>query len=201
MSDLRQHKHESDSATPVIPARSVLPLVAATSLFVLGVLGLLGLLPFSPLSNDPGTAGSPGNPSPLVRMQSADDGDLASGAPAAFTEFQRSFLGIPPVLSAEVAVEALVVSASDGGGGIVAIEEPTATPTAVPTATSTATPTEDPTETPTESPTNTPVVVETDDALPTGEQQKPDRPVVVIADPNPQPTPPGPGIHNPAEPR
>ena len=63
MSDLRQHKHESDSATPVIPARSVLPLVAATSLFVLGVLGLLGLLPFSPLSNDPGTAGSPGNPS------------------------------------------------------------------------------------------------------------------------------------------
>lgn len=194
-------QHDNDPATTTTASRGVLPLVAATSLFVLGVLGLLGLLPLSPLHNNASGPSSPGSPAPLARAPGETPPE--EGAPDAYVGLFSGDSSILPPVVREVAEEAIVVSASDSGGSVTGVELPTATPTAEPTETPEAEPTD--TATPTQSPTatSTPTPTGDDDVsdLPNGSHQQPDKPVVVIVDPQPQPTPPGPGNVNPAESR
>jgi hypothetical protein len=197
MSAMRQH--EPDNHAPASATKTVVPLLAAMSLFVLGTLGILGILPLSPFGSGGDEAGSPGRPSPLVRAPAADA--QADGAPGWFQLFGVAAADLPALVAAESVVDAVAVSAADSpGSGVTALEEVPTEPAPPPaTETPNPTPTDEPASTATASPTASATPDQGIDDLPNGSQQKPDEPVVVILDPQPQPTPPGPGNPSPGE--
>jgi hypothetical protein len=190
--------HDLDSEAPELSrTRSLAPLAAAGTLFLLGVFGIMGLLPFTGrlAGNEQGF--SPGKPVPLVQQRPVDVNsvvdlsgiDVTSRYPFEFQTFSGAF-----VEESEVLASSLEPSAGENAVQPIpptpAPPPPTATPTAEPTAT------EAPPAEPT--PTNSPTAVPDSQPLPQTNSPQPGG-VVGIVSSDPQPTPPGPVREDPID--
>ena len=189
--------HDVDSETPELSrSRSLAPLAAAGTLFLLGVFGIMGLLPFTGrLARDEGGF-SPGKPVPLVQQRPIDRGhsvDLSGiNVTGPFSFALQTF-------SAAIVEESEVLASSlEPVGGGSAVQSIPATPTPEPTATPTAEPTatQEPTVEPT--PTSSPTATPETHFVPQSTTQQPSG-VVGIVSSNPQPTPPGPLREDPID--
>jgi hypothetical protein len=178
-------------------ARSLVPLAAAGTLFLVGVFGIMGVLPFTGGLVGDQAARSPGRPLPLVQARPVSEAPITLPAISLEGILEEQFrVHLPAVAVEEPAVEVLASSANVPGVNAIQPLPPTATPE--PTSTPSPTPTNSPEPTPEpiapETPTPTPeghfVPQNGNSGAPSG------APVVGIISSDPQPTPPGP-VRNP----
>jgi hypothetical protein len=193
MQALRPRELDSE-ASDESRARSVVPLAAAGTLFLVGVFGIMGILPFTGGLVGDQAARSPGRPVALVQARVVSDTAPVT-LPAISLDgiLEEQFrIHLPAVVVPEPAVEVLASNANVPGVNAIQPLPPTSTPE----------PTSTPSPTPTSSPEPTPEPIATETPTPTPEGhfvpqngnsgQPPGAPVVGIISSDPQPTPPGP---------